>query len=103
MTIYPECRRGSATDHGTLVEQPFLAVRFRTSRIATSPQPEYPLPSRGGLGCAWVWQGSASSLESSSHLFFVLLFVLRRTHSSGIKNSIPKCAGAASVRSAEAA
>ncbi len=44
-------------------------------------------------------QGSGSSLELSSQLFFVL----RRKRSNGIKNSFPKCAGAALVHSAVAA
>ncbi len=46
-----------------------------------------------------MWQGSGSSLESSSQLFFAL----RRTRSSSTKNFIPKCVGVASVRSAAAA
>src|SRR5216684_2583891 len=102
MTTHPKRRGGSATEHADFVAQPFLAVLFRTPRIAPFPQPEYPLFSHGGLGCASVRQGSGSSLDSSSQLFFVLLFGLRRTRSSSIKSSIPKCAGAASARSAEA-
>src|SRR5260370_11778254 len=39
-------------------------------RIAPSPQPEYPLPSHGGLGCPSVRQGRGSSPQSSSQLFF---------------------------------
>src|SRR2546427_5280663 len=78
-----------------------------SSRIAPFPQPEYPLFSRGGLGCESVRQGSGSALEASSQLFFGLLYVFhfvpRRTRSSSIRNFIPKCAGAASDRSAEAA
>src|SRR6266849_10649876 len=75
----------------------------RSPRIAPFPQPEYPLSSRGGLGCESVRQGSGSSLVSLSQLFFVLLFVLGRTRSSSTRNFIPKCAGAASARSAVAA
>src|SRR5712692_8610831 len=62
---------------------------LRLPLIAPFPQPEYPLPSRGGLGCASVRQGNGSSLELSSQQ----LFALRRAPSSSIKNSIPKCAG----------
>src|SRR2546427_3272020 len=78
-----------------------------SSRIAPFPQPEYPLFSRGGLGCISVRQGSGSLLESSARLCFVLLFVflflLRRTRSSSTRSSIPRCAGVVSARSAEAA
>src|SRR5882762_3183152 len=82
-----------------LPQFPFSDFHFPFHRIAPFPRPEYPLSSRGGLGCASVWQGSGSSLESSSQLFVAL----RRTRSSSTKNSIPKCAGAASARSAAAA
>src|SRR5258708_22657333 len=87
----------------------------RAQKIAPLPQPEYPLFSHGGLGCESVRQESCSGLESSAQLFFallsVLLYVARRTRSSSTrrsasnstKNFIPKCAGAASARSAAAA
>src|SRR5204862_2276879 len=67
------------------------------------------------LGCESVRQGSGSTLESSAQVFFALLFVfhflLRRTRSNSTtksansltRNFIPKFAGAASGRSAEAA
>src|SRR4029077_5208134 len=83
------------------------AASCQPPRIAPFQQPEYPLFSRGGLGCESVRQGSGSALELFSQLFFALFFVFlfprRRTRSSGIKSSFPKGAGAASGRSAEAA
>src|SRR6266404_529025 len=82
-----------------LPQFPFSDFHFPFHRIAPFPRPEYPLSSRGGLGCASVRQGSGSSLESSSQQFLVL----RRTRSSSTKNFIPKCAGAASARSAAVA
>src|SRR5205807_3707891 len=92
-------------DHKSPV--PFFSFKLSTCNLALRPprliapfsHPEYPLPSCGGLGCESVRQGSGSSLELSSQLFFVL----RRKRSNGIKNSFPKCAGAALVHSAEAA
>jgi hypothetical protein len=46
-------------------------------RIAPMAQPEYPLPSHGGLGCESAWQGSGFALEAWSPLFFLLHFVRR--------------------------
>src|SRR6266850_2305827 len=70
----------------------------RLHRVAPFPQPAYPLSSHGGLGCVSARQ-SGSSLESSSRPFFAP----RQTHSNSTKNFSPKCAGAASAPSAEAA
>src|SRR5260370_17375308 len=63
-------------------------------RIAPSPQPEYSLPSPGGLGCESVRQARGSSLESSLQQFSAL----RPPRTSSIKNSIPKCPVPASCR-----
>src|SRR5260370_10538796 len=54
---------------------PGMRLRVAT-RIAPFPQPEYPLPSYGGLGCESVRQGSGSALESLAHTFLALLYVL---------------------------
>src|SRR5260370_20848323 len=56
----------------------FNSLFRQPPHIAPSPQPEYPLPSHGALGCHSVQQPSHSSLESSSRLSCALL----RTRSS---------------------
>src|SRR6266436_1962815 len=105
--LYSLCR--GALQCALSVAQPFLLAlslskgAVRLTRIAPFPQARYPLPFRGGAGCLAecrvIQQGSGSSLESSPRLFFAL----RQTRSSSIKNSSPKCAGAASAPSAVAA
>src|SRR5260370_13836430 len=54
-------------------------------RIAPSPQPEYPLPSHGGLGSVSVRQASCSSLESFLHKSFAL----RHTRRSSLEQFLP--------------
>src|SRR5260370_1758423 len=54
---------------------PGMRLRVAT-RIAPIRRPEYPLFSRGGLGCEWVRQGSGSPLQSLAQQFLALLFVL---------------------------
>src|SRR5438552_7747297 len=83
--------------------------------VAPIRRAEYPLFSHGGLGCESVRQGSGSAGESSAQVFFVpfcfFLFLLRRIRRNStrklasdlIRSSTPKCAGAVSGRSAEAA